>query len=409
MWYWDELSICPGRVGRSGPPLFQAPQDASQYTLRMIRRIFVDNFRSLVDFEWKPSPEVLVLGANGSGKTALLDAIDVIRCWPWGWLRVEEMFDADAITRWSESKVVRFELDMDIGSVEYRYRLEFDCGSRDKVPKLKFEELSYGEKTILNRQNEAVSYIDSEGKQNHFPLPTSQSAVAALFAGQGAADAAPFLHALAQMIVVRPLPRLMENEAKRLETRAAYYFENFVAWYWNQAGTGKFPSVLFELLENVWPEFDYLKLEPLGRSMSLSAVYRGREPALPGLTLEFHELSEGERMLIALYALAAYQRLSPPTSIIIDEPDNFIALSELQPWLLRILDDRPDCGQIIVVSHNAEIVNTMGERRVALFERSDHMARTTVRTLDPDASGLGLSERITRGWLSTAPEQGIRG
>lgn len=33
----------------------------------MIRRIYVDNFRSLVDFTWEPGKEVLMVGYNGSG------------------------------------------------------------------------------------------------------------------------------------------------------------------------------------------------------------------------------------------------------------------------------------------------------------------------------------------------------
>jgi predicted ATPase len=34
----------------------------------MIRRLYVDNYRSLVDFTWEPGHETLVLGLNGAGK-----------------------------------------------------------------------------------------------------------------------------------------------------------------------------------------------------------------------------------------------------------------------------------------------------------------------------------------------------
>ena len=44
----------------------------------------------------------------------------------------------------------------------------------------------------------------------------------------------------------------------------------------------------------------------------------------------FSEVSEGQRALIALYMLV-YCALTPDRTLLIDEPDNFIALAEIQP------------------------------------------------------------------------------
>ena len=75
----------------------------------MIRRLYVDNFRSLVDFTWEPGSETLVLGYNGSGKTSALDAIDLVRDWASERRRLEELISPEQHTRWSEKEVVRFE------------------------------------------------------------------------------------------------------------------------------------------------------------------------------------------------------------------------------------------------------------------------------------------------------------
>jgi len=45
----------------------------------VITRIFVDNFRTLVNFEWKPGKLALLLGENGSGKSSVVDALWGIR------------------------------------------------------------------------------------------------------------------------------------------------------------------------------------------------------------------------------------------------------------------------------------------------------------------------------------------
>jgi AAA15 family ATPase/GTPase len=45
----------------------------------MLKRIYIDNFRCFVNFEYKPEQMQLLLGANGSGKSSLLDAIRLVK------------------------------------------------------------------------------------------------------------------------------------------------------------------------------------------------------------------------------------------------------------------------------------------------------------------------------------------
>jgi predicted ATPase len=45
----------------------------------MVRRIFADNFRALVNFEFRPGALNLLLGGNGGGKTAVFDVLGRLR------------------------------------------------------------------------------------------------------------------------------------------------------------------------------------------------------------------------------------------------------------------------------------------------------------------------------------------
>ena len=45
----------------------------------MLTRIYIDNFRSFVNFEYRPERKQLLLGSNGSGKSSLLDAIRYLK------------------------------------------------------------------------------------------------------------------------------------------------------------------------------------------------------------------------------------------------------------------------------------------------------------------------------------------
>ena len=45
----------------------------------MLTRIYIDNFRSFVNFEYRPETKQLLLGPNGSGKSTLLEAIRYLK------------------------------------------------------------------------------------------------------------------------------------------------------------------------------------------------------------------------------------------------------------------------------------------------------------------------------------------
>lgn len=45
----------------------------------MLTRLYIDNFRCFVNFEYKPAMKQLLLGENGSGKSALLMAVSQLK------------------------------------------------------------------------------------------------------------------------------------------------------------------------------------------------------------------------------------------------------------------------------------------------------------------------------------------
>jgi AAA15 family ATPase/GTPase len=45
----------------------------------MLTRAYIDNFRSFVNFEYRPATKQLLLGPNGSGKSSLLEAIRYLK------------------------------------------------------------------------------------------------------------------------------------------------------------------------------------------------------------------------------------------------------------------------------------------------------------------------------------------
>ncbi len=81
---------------------------------------------------------------------------------------------------------------------------------------------------------------------------------------------------------------------------------------------------------------------------------------------DFEELSDGQRALISLYTVLACA-MSKGRLVLFDEPDNYISLAEIQPWLLA-LTDKVEMGgaQAIIVSHHPELLNHL-RRSTASF------------------------------------------
>src|SRR5580700_5493796 len=89
----------------------------------MIERLYLDNIRSFVNFEWRPDRLALLLGANGAGKTALLEAVRALQRFVSGDLSVSEAFPAASRTRWETRAEQTLEVDTRLRAGLYRYRL----------------------------------------------------------------------------------------------------------------------------------------------------------------------------------------------------------------------------------------------------------------------------------------------
>jgi predicted ATPase len=84
-------------------------------------------------------------------------------------------------------------------------------------------------------------------------------------------------------------------------------------------------------------------------------------------------------------------------TVLIDEPDNFVGLPELQPWLVSLMELLGHDKQAILISHHPEILNTAGAQSCRFLWRDDHTSPTRmapVRTVE----GISLSEAVARGW-----------
>ncbi len=107
-----------------------------------------------------------------------------------------------------------------------------------------------------------------------------------------------------------------------------------------------------------------------------------------------------------MYA-ALYGMLGPQSLLCFDEPDNFVSLPEVQPWLqaLRdLLEQRG--GQAIVISHHPEVIDYLATDSAWRFERPAGVVVARKLDFAPFARIETLGDHC-EGWLARhAPAPG---
>jgi ATPase subunit of ABC transporter with duplicated ATPase domains len=143
--------------------------------------------------------------------------------------------------------------------------------------------------------------------------------------------------------------------------------------------------------------FSFLQLEPVGENIRLLAAEFAQ---VGGKTSKFYfnELSDGQRCLICLYTILHFV-LAKGSTVVLDEPDNFISLREIQPWLMAVTDSvEENQGQVLLISHHPEAINQWVPRNGVQFVRE---GAGPVRVVEFRASTVGSllpSELVARGW-----------
>jgi predicted ATPase len=210
---------------------------------------------------------------------------------------------------------------------------------------------------------------------------------------------------MASVFVVRPAPQIMRAESRRELKRPDLLMEDFASWlrYLMQEHQGRVYE-LTSVLRRVIPRFSSFSLREAGDARMLHVEVRSPGDALD--LCRFDSLSHGERMLIALYTLLGCMP-DEDVTICIDEPENFLALPEVQPWLDALRDrlEEHDTCQALLVSHHPRLINFLTAAKAGVWlSRKGDLGPSNAVTVSPDASkdGIPVADLIERGWLYDA-------
>lgn len=370
----------------------------------MLQRLYVHHFRCLVNFEIRFDGVNLILGPNGGGKSAVGDVLLRLRELLVNNTRVGVVFPADDLTAWvknGETIPQCVELDIADEYGLFSYRLDIVHEPAKRKQRIESERLTLDGKPLFTFTRGEVSlFRDDHGAGPTYAYDWHLSALATIMPREDNKKLSRFKEWIERIFILRLDPRAMgaetETEAPWLEHNGG----NFASWY--RFISQEYQDKAFELtqaLREILPGFHACKLEQAGKVRSLKIGFCHVDDTKNPLFFDFDRLSDGQRILIVLYALL-FGLKDANHILFLDEPENFLALAEIQPWLMELNDLCADgvLPQAILVSHHPQLIDYFGRECGRWIEREPlgpARVKSMPTRIDDD---LALSEQIARGW-----------
>lgn len=366
--------------------------------LIMLKRLYANNFRCLVNFEINFDPLTLLIGPNGGGKSTIFDLLFGLRRLIVENAKVGDVFPPEDRTAWVDQTEQSLELDVQGQDGLFTYTLIVSHNPDLKKQRVEHEALLLDGKPLFEfKRGEVQLYHDDHQPGPAYSFDWSISALATIVPRPDNTKLTAFKAWIERAFIVSLQPKAMSSETEAESGWLNRDGANFASWY--RFIIQEYQDKTFELtrlLRDTIPGFHAFKLEQAGKHRILKVGF-GNENNTP-VFFDFERISDGQRVMIILYTLLLGLRDLGHT-LFIDEPENYVALAEIQPWLMALSDA---CGegfpQAVLISHHPELIDYLGPECGKWIER-DPLGPTRVKPMpDKIDDGLKLSEQIARGW-----------
>src|SRR5437588_9520746 len=115
------------------------------------------------------------------------------------------------------------------------------------------------------------------------------------------------------------------------------------------------------------------------------------------LNLPFEDLSAGEKCFMICALVLAANNAYGPLLCFWDEPDNYLALSEVGHFVLALRKEFHSGGQLITTSHNPEAIRRFSDENTLVLYRKNHLEPTIARPLSEIQVNGDLVGALVRG------------
>ena len=410
----------------------------------MLKRLYVDNFRCLVDVELNFDSINLFLGDNGSGKSTTFEALSKLQSLTTTDSNVRTIFKLSDYTRWQNPNFYSldqnpdqvFELEFLSNGGIYKYELKINFWDQSEqsldvsdidsegvvfAPRekwisttIKSERLWFNDELLLDIDGQKVKIVLDNGTINESSRYNFyQSIFPLLRSDDNNKKILWFRNRMKRLVIIKVMPNVIVNESSKESPFLSNNIENYVSWYryifdsssalFNK-NEEKPVNRLTQALQDIFDAFVEFRLELISEKVVvLKLVFANKDGHRQYDEYSLSELSDGEKNLVVLYSLF-YGLESKDYTLCIDEPDNFLALPEIQPWLIQLYDLCSEGKlQALLISHHPELINYLLASPIGYWFGRESNSPVKVKPItnqESEESGLLMSELIARGWLN---------
>ena len=368
----------------------------------MIRKLEIHNYKLFRNFALELDGGVnLLCGPNGSGKTSVIEIVyaltrflampdhsDTIAC------SVEDAFPLRTFCRWriAERGWGETSIKLEIESADprsaphfhsYVYDLAIRYNFLEKLSRIQYEALQVDGESLLTFQEGDICISTDDEKKLTFKSDWKRSGL--VVGSSNNSKIREFGKQISSLYAFHLVPALMKQDVEKMMETLDLYGENFAAWRFLHATQEPMKQArVVEQSKYFIPGLADIRYIKKGdwHALAVKVEFNGREN-----DIEFNELSDGQKTLLALYSIVA--NIPNGSTVLIDEPENFLSLGELQPWLEAMNDAWEERDiQFVIISHNPRTLNWHNKNAIIFSLKGNPPKVIVERRTDDDDDPL---------------------
>src|ERR1017187_467234 len=372
----------------------------------MFTRCYADNYRCFSSFELPLEPLSVLLGPNGSGKSTVLSLFSKLRDFILGRGTSLDLFPPDSLTRWDQRSEQTFELSFRHDFGTYLYRLRITHRPEQALNKVVEESLTLDGKPLFASDDQQTQLYNDKGLGPQLMPDWHISGISRIYERHDNKKLWAFRRLIEGTLILAINPALVTavSAEKHPVTIPKPDCSDFAGWLRHITTSEALARQEAEqsLGKGELPGFRLFQVDPSGDAQILQCIFQS------GATkkkFRLDELSFGQIALILLETALAVVNERHGV-LLLDEPSNFLGLSEIQPLLTRLQDAALENHfQVILTAHHPIAVNLLAASYGLWLER-EPIGPTRIQRIHVDEAvsegkaGIHVSELIARGWLS---------
>jgi hypothetical protein len=198
----------------------------------MLTRLYCDNYKCLVNFEFRPQSLQLLMGRNGAGKSTAFEVLELLGDFAARGEPCEDRLVGRTRTRWQQVDQQRFELEVKGDAGTYLYQLVVDEWGQPAHPRVVSESVTLDGDPLFRFENGTVHLHNNQFLEKvQFPLNPRRSGLSIVESRKDNTKLSWLKDWLGRMLYVQIDPKRMGSRAEKEVVRPTFDLSNFADWY----------------------------------------------------------------------------------------------------------------------------------------------------------------------------------